>query len=264
MNRTPSKKFLLPLFSAVLLCMGPASAQDTAAPQRIPVSEGIPVPEGYTRVNCLAGSFSRWVQSLPLKRTNTVTLYNGKTLNPFDNVLYNDFKVFAVVDMPLLFKSDLEQCADFCMRIWAEYHKAAGKLDKFYLFDYSGRKKLYGSSGKSYKEFLRWSFANTNSWSLKKGCVEVKEEELVPGDMFVQNQDGGIGHASMIVDICESKTGEKLYLVGYSFMPAQEFYIEKARDDYGRGGWFTLKGCRQFLMDYFNYGTPVARRFKPL
>jgi hypothetical protein len=259
MNRT-----LLPIFSAVFLCTGVLYAQDTVAPQRVSVPGHIPVPAGYTRIHYPTGSFPRWMQSLPLKRTNTITLYNGKTLNPLYNVFYYHFNVFGVVDMPLLFKDDLEQCADFCMRLWAEYHKASGRLDKFYLFDYSGRKKTFDSSGKSFRLFLRCAFANTNSYSLKKGCTEVKEEDLMPGDMFVQNQSGGIGHASMIVDMCESKTGDRMFLLGYGFMPAQEFHIEKAGDDYGKNGWFTLKGCRQFLMDSFDYGDPVLRRFKPL
>jgi hypothetical protein len=250
--------------TGVFLCTGVLCAQDTAVPQKVPVHGDIPVPEGYTRIHYPTSSFSCWMQSLPLKRTKEISLYNGKTLSSLYNVFYYQFNVFAVVDMPLLFTSDLEQCADFCMRMWAEYHRAAGTLDKFYLFDYNGQKKPFVSSGKSFKQFLKWAFAGTNSHSLKKGCAEVKEEELMPGDMFVQNQSGGIGHASMIVDMCESKTGEKLCLIGYSFMPAQEFHIEKAPDDYGNGGWFTLKGCRQFLMDSFDYGPPVLRRFKPL
>jgi hypothetical protein len=28
-------------------------------------------------------------------------------------------------------------------------------------------------------------------------CAEVREADAVPGDMFVQNDDGGVGHASI-------------------------------------------------------------------
>ena len=87
---------------------------------------------------------------------------------------------------------------------------------------------------------------------------------LKPGDMIVQNRNGGIGHASVILDVCESKKGEKLYLIGYSFMPAQEFHIEKAEEKYGRDGWFTIEGYFRYLSEFLDFGEPVLRRFSPL
>jgi hypothetical protein len=163
--------------------------------------------------------------------------------------------------MPLLFQSDIEQCADFCMRFWGEYHHASDKLNELCLFDYNGRKQSFPSSGKSFKEFLRWAFVHANSYSLKEGCRGVTEPDLQPGDLIVQNERGGIGHVSMIMDVCTSRTGEKRYLIGFSFMPAQEFHIEKARSPYGEGGWFTLAGYYHYLRDSINVGTPVLRRF---
>ncbi|TFG60977.1 MAG: hypothetical protein E4H36_11175, partial [Spirochaetales bacterium] len=100
-----------------------------------------------------------------------------------------------------------------------------------------------------------------NSFSLLKGCTPVKTGEERPGDMFVQNETGGIGHVSMIVDACENGAGQELFLVGFSYMPAQEFHIEKAGDEYGTGGWFTLEGYRKFLGDFYDYGSPRMRRF---
>ena len=82
--------------------------------------------------------------------------------------------------------------------------------------------------------------------------------------MIVQNQTGSIGHASMIVDACKNRKGEKLFLMGFSFMPAQEFHIEKAPAGYGKHGWFTVKGMQDFLEKYYPYGKPVLRRFKKL
>jgi hypothetical protein len=98
---------------------------------------------------------------------------------------------------------------------------------------------------------------------LKKGCKPVIADEVIPGDLFVQNERGGIGHVSVVLDVCKSKEGKKLFLIGYSFMPAQEFHIERARGKYGIGGWFTLEGYVQYLRDYLNYGEPVLRRFDP-
>jgi len=221
------------------------------------VRNSINTPEGYTRVKFPEGSYSDWIQNLPLKENNTILDYRGFTLSSG-----GFYSILGVIDMPLLFKSDLEQCADYCMRFWAEYHKDVNKLDFLYLFDYSGNKKKFAGSGKNYKSFLKWIFSYSNSYSLKMGCAEVSKKELIPGDMIVQNEGGGIGHASVILDVCKSEEGKKLYLIGYSFMPAQEFHIEKAASSRGAEGWFTIEGYFDYLSDYIPLGDPVLRRFE--
>ncbi len=223
--------------------------------QGLTIANSIPVPRGYARTTYPPDSYSHWIQNLSLKPEPVILDYRGKSVES------GFYRVYGVVQMPLLFRSNLEQCADFAMRFWGEYHRATGKLKELYLFDYGGRKKPFSQSGKSYNQFLKWAFANTNSHSLKKGCGIITAGQIVAGDMFVQNERGGIGHVSVIVDVCRSKRGESLFLVGYSFMPAQEFHIEKADVEYGMDGWFTLEGYTQYLRDNLNYGKPELRRF---
>jgi len=221
------------------------------------VGNSISVPRGYVRQTYPTGSYSNWIQNLQLKAQPVILNYRGQVVEP------GFYSVWGVVRMPLLFQSNLEQCADFAMRFWAEYHKAVGRMDRFYLFDYSGNKRSFAQSGKSFKQFLKWAFTNTNSHSLKRGCKTIAADQIIPGDMFVQNEHGGIGHVSVILDVCRSKQGERLLLIGYSFMPAQEFHIERAGDKYGKEGWFTVEGYTQYLLDNLNYGKPVLRRFDP-
>jgi hypothetical protein len=247
----PGILFLLFFFAGV-------DAQDSTIRQKIPV------PAGYARIEYPAGSYSGWIQSLPVKGDKTIAMHDGNTVGTLANLSYFHYNVFAVVKMPLLFTADLEQCADFAMRFWAEYHRQTNRLDRLYLFNYSGQRQMFAASGLTFAKFARRAFANSNSFSLKKGCAAVEDSALAPGDMFVQNRSGGIGHVSVIMDACASDKGEKLFLVGYSFMPAQEFHIEKARDEYGRGGWFTLLGYKRYLADNLDFGEPVLRRFKPL
>ncbi len=106
--------------------------------------------------------------------------------------------------------------------------------------------------------------AYSNSYSIKKGANKVEGRALKPGDMFVQNKDGGIGHVSLIVDSAKNNNGEQIYLIGYGFIPAQEFHIEKAERGYGINGWFTEKGYDKYLSEFpFSpYGKPVMRRFE--
>jgi hypothetical protein len=219
--------------------------------------EQIPTPAGFTRLVYPSGSFSRYLQLLPLKQDNTIRQYDGRTAR---TALYN---VLAVVDKPLLFQNDLEQCADLCMRFWADYHQDSGLLDKLFLYNYSGEKRFYKNSGKSFRQFLKWHMAHANSHSIKAGALPVADEPLDPGVMFVQNSGGGIGHVSLIVDAARDKNGHRVFLVGFSFMPAQQFHLEKASDSHGIQGWFTRQGYEAYLAGFpFNhYGTPVLRRF---
>lgn len=203
------------------------------------------------------GSFSYYLQNLPLKENNKIYKWNRKRVF---GLLYN---VYAVVDKPLLFESDLEQCADFCMRFWADYHHSQNNLNNLFLYNYNGKKKYYKNSNKNFKKYLKWHMAYSNSYSIKKGANKINNGKLKPGDMFVQNKDGGIGHVSIIVDAAKNGNGEQVFLIGYSFIPAQEFQIEKAKKGYGTEGWFTKKGYEKYLSEFpFNrYGEPVLRRF---
>ena len=225
--------------------------------QAATIANIIPAPEGYKRIYYPDNTFSRWVQNLPLKNNRKISSHDG------GHVLRAYYRILAVVDRPLLFKQDLEQSADYCMRLWADYHKEKGKLEKLYLFDYHGNKKLFKKSKKPFMEFLKLAMAYSNSHSLKKGCIPVHPDSLRPGDLLVQNEKGSLGHASMVLDVCENHEEKKLYLIGYSFIPAQEFHIEKAGETCGIGGWFTLEGYYQYLeqFPFVKYGEPVLRRF---
>jgi len=214
----------------------------------------IPVPETYERVKYPNGSFSNYLQNLPLKTENKVSSFKKQDLSHW-------YPIFAVIYKPLLFQDDLEQCADFTMRLWADFHKDTNQLDSLYLFNYAGTKFHFKESKLTYLKFLRKAFASSNSYSIKKGAKEISYKELIPGDLFVQNETGGIGHVSMILDHAKSKSQEDLYLIGFSFMPAQEMHIEKSPANRGKAGWFSYEGFLKHLTENYPYGKPVLRRF---
>lgn len=241
--------FVLILFGFYLFIGGCLEAD----PIPLKVNE-IRLPPGAVRVRFPNGSFPEFVRNLPLKSEATLWTYKKQNI-------IRRYDMIAVVDLPLLFKDDLEQCADYSMRVWAEYHKQTNNLNRLYLFDYNGNRKRFSESGLSYQSFLRKAFASSNSYSLKKGGEKVEEKDLRPGDLFVQNETGGIGHVSVILDSAKGKNGENLFLVGFSFMPAQEMHIEKAPNEFGSAGWFTYGGFISHLNESYPYGTPVLRRF---
>lgn len=214
------------------------------------IVQDIKAPKGYNRI-IVNEDYSTFIRNLPIRATAFVETYTG------DSVAWNSkYKI----DKGLLFSgNDLEQCADWAMRLWADYHKQSGKIDTLFLFEYSGKKKQYGNG--TYESFLKTSFAYSNSFSLKSGARRISLEELIPGDMIVQNEDGGIGHVSVILDVIENSDGERLYLIGYSFMPAQEMHIDYANSNYGVGGWYSFEGFEQYLNTYIPVGKPELRRF---
>jgi hypothetical protein len=244
------------MFSALFVVHIQEALTPALAAQK-PVSiAAIPEPDGFHRIKNEKDSFGSFLRSLPLRDSAIIKSFTGA---PIDASRY---KLLCVIDIKLLFKKDIEQCADWAMRLWAEYHRSANKLNTLYLFNYSGSKTYFRTSGKTYSQFLEKALIATNSYSLKKGCRAVNEEKLMPGDMFVQNENGGIGHVSMILDACENSKGQRLYLVGFSFMPAQEFHVEKGSGEYGKLGWFSRDGYMAYLNRYYPYGKPVVRRFE--
>lgn len=216
----------------------------------------IPVPSGCRRLPLDKGSYAQWLRNLPLKSGPAILSHSRDTVFP------GGYRVLAVLEMPLLFRDDLEQCADWCFRLWAEHHRQTDRLERLYLFDYHGQKRYLRSSGKTWRQFLRWAMANANSHSLKVGCLPVDTSDLLPGDMIVQNLKGGVGHVSVIMDVCDDTLGNRYFLIGYGYMPAQEFHLEAADSARGRDGWFSLKGYLDYLEHYFGgFGPPAFRRF---
>jgi len=213
----------------------------------------IPTPEGFTRKNYKRGTFAHYVQNLPVKASDYSQTYSK------DSVFWaSEF----IVDKDLLFYGqDLEQCADWAMRLWADYHKQENKLSELFLYNYSGEKIYYKNEGNDYNSFLKKSFSYSNSYSIKKGANEISKANLQPGDLFVQNKDGGIGHVSVILDVAEDNMGNCLYLIGFSYMPAQQMHIDWALEPYGEDGWNSYEGFCKFLQETLPLGEPVLRRF---
>lgn len=221
----------------------------------------IGVPEGFERVESARDSYSGFLRNLPIKTQHTIQLWDGSTLPD------GSYNILAVLDLPLLFDEDLEQCADFSMRLWAEFLKSVDELHELSLYDFHGRQRSFSDSGKSFRDYLYWHMKYSNSYSLKRGAKKVRLlSELKAGDMFVQNDsEEGIGHVSVVLDEAINSFGLKVYLVGYSFMPAQQFHIEKADLEFGVDGWFSAKGYFEYAQTVFgSFGEPTVMRFERL
>jgi hypothetical protein len=225
---------------------------------RLTVSSSIAPPPGFTRVSVTPGSFAEWLRGLPLMtKGSPVYLYNGK-LKSNQNIH------FAVVNIDVGTK-DLQQCADAVIRLRAEYLYSKKDYDHLHFnftngFNAEFKKWAEGyrinvkgnniswvkgaAPSKAYpvfREYLNnvFNYAGTSSLSQElKSVGNIKEMQI--GDVFILG--GFPGHAVLVTDMCENKaTGEKLFIIQQSYMPAQEMHILKNLFNQAISPWYSLE-----------------------
>ncbi len=212
-------------------------------------------PDGYTRVEIAEGSFQQYLRDLPLKpHGSPVKHYDGsvKSLNVHE----------AVVDIDVG-ERDLQQCADAVIRLRAEYLYEKGLYSKIHFNFTNGFRADYvtwmqgnrivvegnraywvGRTGYSndygsFRRYLDMVFAYAGTLSLAGEMNQVPVAEMRIGDVFLKGPDPG--HCVIVVDLAENKaTGEKLFIIAQSYMPAQDIHILKNPGDAGLSPWYAL------------------------
>ena len=189
----------------------------------------IPVPAGYERVEANDLSFAWYLRNLSLNTDNTVYSYDGSVIM---NKEYG--YQYAVINMDIG-KRDLQQCADAVMRLRGEYLYHQKKYSEIHFnFLSDGKARYYTNYAKGkqtypeFRKYMDYIFAYANTGSLKKELKKVNDIQNVKiGDVFIQTGKP-YGHAVIVVDLAKNKqTGEKIFMVAQSFMPAQSIHILK-------------------------------------
>jgi len=199
------------------------------------------VPVGYKRVECVSQQFGYYLRNLPLKPAGSKVRYFDSTTKEKSNVYA------AVVDLPIG-KRDLHQCADAVMRLRAEYLWEQGRYDDIH-FNYTrgfraeytrwmngdriaveGNKVYYkkvaapSNTPKDLWNFLEQVFTYCGTLSLSRELKPVEIRNIEPGDVFIKG--GSPGHAVIVLDVAKhTETGKKIFLLGQSYMPAQEIQV---------------------------------------
>ena len=157
---------------------------------------------------------------------------------------------------------DLQQCADAIMRLRAEYlfnnkrykeisfnfvNGFEANFDKWasgYRITNSSNKSSWVKSGKvdysyeNYRSFMNVVFAYANTYSLDKQLKSKDLKEISPGDVFIK--PGFPGHAIIVMDVGENKSGDRVFLLAQSYMPAQDIHILKNYNN-KISPWYSLK-----------------------
>lgn len=215
------------------------------------------IPDGYSHYKNESGSFGEWLRGLPLLPEGTqVQLYNGELKG-------NQGAQEAVVNIDVGSK-DLQQCADAVMRLRAEYLFATKQYDKI-AFNYtsgdrldyagwvkgkriavngnktsvvySGKKYADISDHKAFRIYMEDIFNYAGTLSLSREMKKIPLDSMMPGDVFIRG--GSPGHAVLIVDMAvNDKTGEKLFMIAQSYMPAQQIHVLKNDNDRQLSPWY--------------------------
>lgn len=220
----------------------------------------IPVPPGYRRRRLDNEAFGVWLRSCPLlPGRREVLLYNGEPKG-------NQSAHAAVLAMDVG-RSDLQQCADAVMRLRAEYLFARGRFDEI-AFDLTNgdrvdyarwragqRPRLSGNtirwaasaspdmSHETFRSWLDFIFTYAGTASLSHELHAVPPEEIEPGDVFIKG--GFPGHAVIVVDVVENeRTGERLFMLAQSYMPAQQIHILRNPRDSELSPWYRVEPDR--------------------
>lgn len=190
--------------------------------------EQIPVPANYKRINVSSGSFGWYLRKQELKKEKTVYLYNGKEK-------YNQQAQYAVLNISVGNK-DLQQCADAIMRIRAEFLKATNLPICF--SDNANKKYCWSNyQHKGWQRYLETVFGMCGTLSLEKELKPTSWKNLKPGDVLIKG--GSPGHAVLVMDVARHPgTGEQLFLLAQSYMPAQDVHILQNLSEKSISPWF--------------------------
>lgn len=228
----------------------------SAEPQSDLLKDRVATPKNFSRTDLPENSFGSFLRNLKLKPEGTlVKYYNGEIKKNYDVYV-------GVVDLPIGDR-DLHQCADAVMRLRAEYLWYEKQYDKIHFNFTNGHRVEYSewmkgkrmkvdgnitkwvdssspsSSYESFWDYLELIFMYAGTASLEKEMKTIDSTMAQVGDVLIQG--GFPGHAVIIVDeVTHHETGEKLFLLAQSYMPAQEIQILTNPDNISLSPWYSF------------------------
>lgn len=222
------------------------------------IEERFLVPQPFERIALKEDSFEYYLRNLYLKDFGEkVYHYDGKEKR---NKVY-----VSVIDMDIG-NRDLQQCADAVMRLRGEYLYSKGDYNNIHFnftngfnADYNKwvdgyrivvegnsvewiKGSEYDDSYETFREYMNIVFTYAGTLSLSNELVKVKNvEDIKIGDIFIQG--GSPGHAVIVVDVAINlESGDKVFLLAQSYMPAQSIHILKNPNDEKLSPWFSING----------------------
>lgn len=236
------------------------------------VAARIRPPEGFTRTE--ANAYGEFIRNQPLlPHESPVLLYNGSQKG-------NQSAHVAVLSIDVGEK-DRQQCADAALRLRCEFLFSTGQYDRinYHLtngdeFPYSKYRKGFrlkvngnntslvktAGTDDSYAAFRKYCdilFAYAGTISVEKESGAISKEDMRIGDIFVKG--GSPGHCVIVMDMCENAAGDKMFLLGQSYMPAQQIHILK--NPASDSPWYSLSALSYpFATPEWTFNAECLRR----
>jgi hypothetical protein len=243
------------------------------------IKERIKVPEGFERIEACEKTYAEYLRNLPLKPIGAkVRLYNGQIKG---NDVYD-----AVIDMDIGDK-DLQQCADAVIRLRAEYLYKNKIYDKIHFNFTNGFKadyktwmngnRIYVSGNKaswvkktgysneysSFRKYLDMVFSYAGTLSLDREMKKVSLEDIQIGDVFIKGASPG--HTVIVVDMAKNKsTGEVIFLIAQSYMPAQEIHLLKNLQNDSISPWYSVNFGDTLNTPEWDFSSDQIKRFNDI
>lgn len=234
-------------------------------------------PSGYKRMIVPKGSFGEYLRSIHIKSgDHIVNLYDGREKA-------NQGAHYCILDIDVG-NRDLQQCADAVMRIRAEYFFHRKEYDSIAFNFTNGERVAFSKYAKGYRakiddnkviwrkqanedysyenfrKYLNLIFTYAGSYSLGKELKPAASfTDINSGDVIIQG--GFPGHAVLVMDVAANqKTGERVFLLAQSYMPAQEIHILVNQNHVGISPWYTtVYGSRLYTPEWTFNKTDLKR-----
>ncbi len=234
-------------------------------------------PETYQRIWLDSNSFGFYLRHLPLKPNGTkVHYYDGRTK-------INSWVAAAVIDITAGDK-DLQQCADAVIRLRAEYLRRSGKENEI-VFNFTNgtpaswdnwkngyrcfvsgnnvewRKTTeYSESDNTFDAYLETVFIYAGSISLENELMTAGVDDIQAGNIFIQG--GSPGHAVIVVDVAVNNSGERIFMLAQSYMPAQDIHILANLNNNDISPWYQLNANEKLFTPEWVFEANRLKRFR--
>ena len=80
------------------------------------------------------------------------------------------------------------------------------------------------------------------------------------GDVFIQ-KGRPYGHAITVMDIAKNESGEKIFMLSQSYMPAQDIHILKNPNNEGFSPWYKLNNEDDLVTPEWTFSYEDLMRF---
>lgn len=234
-------------------------------------------PAGFVRISIDEDSFGAFLRNQKLKPYGEKALYyNGKAKHA--EGIYD-----SVIDVQIGDR-DLHQCADAIMLLRAEYLYQKGNFEQIafnfvngFKADYQkwmngyrikingnnvswSKEASFSTAYESFRKYMDMVFAYAGTASLEKELVSIDAKDMAIGDLFIKG--GSPGHAVIVVDMAENKTtGEKVFMLAQSYMPAQQTQILINPDNNTISPWYMLDEAKQLVTPEWQFEKAQLKRF---